>query len=127
MKRELKKRTGNQREAAPDTLALVRELRGVLASKKGESIVLLDMTSLSSLTDYYVIVSGGSAPHLKALTRAVHDAMKPHGRYAYRKSGEPESGWVTLDYIDFVIHILDEELRDYYRLEELWAQAPRVD
>jgi ribosome-associated protein len=98
-----------------------------LMNKKAESPTILDVSQLSGITDYYVLVTGNSAPHLKALANEVHRAMKNEGVHCYRKSGTPESGWLVMDYVDFVIHIFEAKSRAYYGIEEMWADAPRLD
>lgn len=90
-------------------------------------ILTLDVRGLSSITDAIMLCSGNSAPHLKALAAATAKHMKDHGVKAYRKSGEAESGWVVLDFVDVIIHILSKECRDYYAIEALWESAPRLD
>jgi ribosome-associated protein len=89
-------------------------------------VAVLDMRKVSSVTDYYVIVSGTSLPHLKAMANEVQHALKQAGVYCYRRGGEADGGWVVVDYIDVVVHVFLTEVRAYYALEELWADAPRV-
>jgi len=86
---------------------------------------VLDVRGISNLTDYCVIATGTSAPHLKALTTEVQHSMKQHGLTA-RRSGLPESGWVVVDCLDAVIHIFAPEARAYYAIESLWKGAPEV-
>ena len=86
---------------------------------------MLDVRGISNLTDYCVVASGTSAPHLKALTTEVQHAMKQRGIQA-RRSGLPESGWVVVDCLDAVIHIFAPEARTYYAIEGLWKEAPTV-
>lgn len=78
------------------------------------------------VTDYYLVASGSSAPHLKALVNEVLQELKHMGVPCYRKSGVPEAGWLVLDYLDVIIHVFLPETRRYYAVEELWAQSPRV-
>lgn len=80
----------------------------------------------SGITDYYVIVSGSSGPHLKAMYNEVEQQLKGEGVLPYRRSGDPFSGWLVLDYVDVILHILSREKREYYAIEELWDNAPRV-
>jgi ribosome-associated protein len=94
-----------------------------LEARKGENLIVLDVRAFSTLADYMVLVSGSSAPHLKALANEVIRALKDEGVYCYRKSGLPDDGWLVLDYVDVVIHIFRTDLRSYYALEELWADA----
>jgi len=107
-------------------LELAKRARKILEEKKGEDIILLDVRKLSGITDYYLIVSGTSAPHLRAMFDEVLHVLKEEGEACYRRSGEAESGWLVVDYVDVIIHILTAEKRDYYAIEELWAKAPRL-
>jgi ribosome-associated protein len=107
-------------------LELARRARKILDEKKGEDIVLLDVRKWSGITDYYLIVSGTSSPHVRAMFDEVLHVLKEEGMACYRRSGDPESGWLVLDYVDVIIHILTAQKRDYYALEELWAKAPRL-
>ena len=107
-------------------MELARKAREVLVEKKGEDILLLDVRKVSGLTDYCVVVSGTSSPHLRAMFDEVLQVLKGEGMPCYRRSGDPASGWLVLDYVDVVIHILTEDKRQYYAIEELWAKAPRL-
>ncbi|OVE74061.1 ribosome silencing factor [bacterium B17] len=98
----------------------------IMVDKKAKDPVLLDVREISGVTDYYLIVSGSSAPHLKAMFMEVQRVLKQEGLYCFRRSGESDAGWMVIDYFDFVIHIFLEETREYYGIEELWAQAPKV-
>ncbi len=106
---------------------LAEKAGSLLADKKGQDILILDVRGLSSITDYILIVSGNSPPHLKALLNDTEKELKINGVYCYSKAGSPESGWIVLDYADVVIHIFSEEKRDYYSIEDLWDQAHRVN
>lgn len=85
------------------------------------------MQELSSVTDYYLIASGSSPPHLKAMFGEIQRELKKENVYCYRKSGDPECGWMVIDYIDVVIHIFSAEARQYYAIEELWVQSPSLN
>ena len=98
-----------------------------IQEKKGLDLAVYDVRQRSSVTDYYLLVSALSAPHVKALFNAVRLALKARGVACYRKSGTPESGWIVADYLDVVLHIFTRETRGYYALEELWAEVPRVE
>ena len=97
-----------------------------LDEKKGQNIVVLDLRGLASVTDYFVIVSGGSSPHLKALSQVVQVMMKERDSLAYQRSDDHEAGWMVLDYVNVVVHIFDEDSREYYGLEEIWSDAVQV-
>ena len=95
-------------------------------SKKGSAIVLLDVRNLSMFTDYFLICSGESERQIKAIAGGVQEALDTGGLRRLGHEGSAESGWVLLDYGDLMVHIFAPEQRDYYDLEELWKEAPRV-
>ncbi len=95
-------------------------------NKKGSDIVLLDVRTLSSFTDYFLICNGDSDRQIKAISGGVQEALDKSGLRRLGHEGSAESGWVLLDYGDLMIHIFAPEQRDYYELEELWKEAPRV-
>ena len=108
-----------------NSLELALEAAKALEERLGKDIRVLDVRGISNLTDYCVIASGTSAPHLKALTTEVQHSMKQRGLPA-RRSGLPESGWVVVDCLDAVIHIFAPEARTYYAIENLWKGATDV-
>jgi len=93
-----------------------------------EDIKVLDLRGISSLTDFLVICSGNSMPHLKAIMRDIEIEIsdkreeKPH-----YSEGKADSRWVVLDYIDVMIHIMHEEMRDLYNLEALWGDGKLLE
>ena len=97
-----------------------------LDGKKAMDMVALDLRSLSGVTDFFVVATGTSAPHLRALAQEVQAGMKERGVRCYRVSGTAESHWMVLDFIDVVVHLFDEDTRAYYALEQLWSDAPVV-
>jgi ribosome-associated protein len=109
-----------------ESIEIVNRAREALLSKKGADILVVDVRGVSTVADYFMVVSGGTAPQLKALSNAVIKDLKQAGLACHRRSGVPDDGWVVLDYGDVVMHIFLRELRDYYAIEELWADAPRV-
>lgn len=105
---------------------LAKRVGEILDEKKAEKMLLLDVREVSSVTDFFLIATGTSAPHLKALSEEVEVQLKKEGARAYRHSGDPESGWMILDYFDLVVHIFTPEVRSYYDLERLWRDAPQI-
>jgi ribosome-associated protein len=90
-------------------------------------ITLLDISELLVVTDVFVIASGTSNRHVRTLCDEVEAKLKDEiGRQPLRREGREYSRWVLLDYGDLVIHVFDRETRDYYQLERLWADAPRI-
>lgn len=84
-------------------------------------MAVFDVHEKSSVTDYYIVVSGNSGPHLKALSEDVMHVLRDNGEKCYRHGGVPEGGWMVLDYVDVIIHIFSAEVREYYAVEELWG------
>lgn len=92
------------------------------------NIRVLDLTGVSSLTDFMVICSGTSLPHLKAIMRDVEKSiLESYGARPVSSEGDSLSRWVVLDYIDVMLHVMHDELRELYALEDLWAQGKEVD
>mgnify|MGYP001826984489 FL=1 len=95
--------------------------------KKGLDIALLDISELLVVTDIFVIASGTSNRHVRSLADEAEAKLKAElDRQPLRREGREHSRWVLLDYGDLVIHVFDEETRDYYQLERLWADAPTI-
>ena len=105
-------------------LEQARSIVEVLDEKKGENILLLDISETCSFTDYFIICDGISERTLAALSEDVQRAMKK--RYKTRAmgvEGEKENGWILLDYGDVILHLFSSEMREYYRLEDLWEEG----
>ncbi len=101
------------------------EIAGLAAGKKGEDIVVLEMADAVTYTDYFVIVTGSNA----RLTRAIADEIQTRLRRRVRPArveGEREGDWILLDYLDVVVHVFTPTAREFYRLEHLWGDVPRV-
>ena len=94
--------------------------------KKAENLKLLDLTELSSFTEYFVICSGTSDRQVQAIADAIAGAMKKEGIQCLSQDGYSEGRWVVMDFGVVVAHVFLDALRDYYDLENLWAEAPRV-
>jgi len=97
------------------------------SSKQGEAIAVLDVSDLITITDYFVIVSAGSERQVKTISEEVIRAAKERGVRPVRQEGEAGTRWLLLDFVDFVVHVFHEEERDFYRLENLWRDAPVVE
>lgn len=100
--------------------------RQALQEKKAENVLILDVRGLSVVTDFYVIATGNNPPHLKALIDNVEKDLGEKGVAPFRVAGTPESEWIVADYVDAVVHIFSPTAREYYNLERLWCDAPRV-
>jgi len=97
-----------------------------LEDKKGVDVRTYDVRGVSGLCDAFVVATGSAAPHLKGLVAATQKAMKDAGVDSYRTSGDPESGWIVVDYVDVVVHVFSPEARAYYALEKIWENAKPV-
>ena len=97
------------------------------ANKKAEDIVAIDMRGISSFTDFFVICSGTSEPHLKAIAGEIQDKLREdHGIRPHAVDGYPLSQWVIVDFGDVLVHIFHHDKRGFYALEDLWSDAPRL-
>jgi len=94
---------------------------------KAENIRVWDMRGVSNLTDFMIVCSGSSMPQLRAILRDVAgDVLELHGVKPVNSEGKADTRWVVLDYIDVMVHVMDQELREYYGLEDLWKDAKEV-
>ena len=98
-----------------------KAIKAALEDRKGTDVKVYDVRGMSQLADFFVVATGAAAPHLKALVAETQAAMKAAGVQSFRTSGDPESGWIVVDYIDVVVHVFSPEARAYYALEKLWA------
>jgi ribosome-associated protein len=94
-----------------------------LEEKKGENILLLDIKELADFAEYFVIASGTSDRMLRALANDVQEKVRERYQIKGRIEGQPNDGWVLVDYGDVIVHLLSPDRRDYYRLEELWSKG----
>ncbi len=95
------------------------------ADRKAQDIVELDLRGMIGYTDYFVICSGNTDRQTKAIHDAIHVGMKnEHGLLPRRVEGLTHGRWILMDYLDVVVHVFTPETREYYRLEQLWGEAP---
>ena len=93
--------------------------------KKAQDIVELDLRGVVGYTDYFVICTGASERQVKAIHDGIHLGLKnAHGLLPRRVEGLGESSWVLMDYLDVVVHVFTPQTRSFYRLEQLWGEAP---
>ena len=96
------------------------------AEKQAAAVAILDVHGLIVITDYFVICSGQTDRQVKTIVEEVERALRELGERPIRREGEAGARWVLLDYIDVVVHVFAEEEREYYDLERLWRDAPRI-
>lgn len=94
--------------------------------RKAEDIVMLDIRKVSIIADYFVICTGTSDRHVRAIAKEVDDQLGKAGVNPVSMEGQAEGEWVLIDYGSVLVHIFDRETRDYYRLEQLWSGAQPV-
>jgi len=105
---------------------VIKQVVTFLEDRKAEDIVALDLRELANIADYFIIATGANKPHLKALYDGLQRMFKNAGFKGYHKAGVPDSGWMIMDYHGVMVHIFERELREFYDLEQLWKDAPKV-
>ena len=99
----------------------------IVADKKAMDVVVLDMADASSITDYFLICSGGSQRQVQAIADAIGEQLKQAGITSLGVEGYREGHWILMDYGDVIVHVFSQETREFYDLEHLWANAPKID
>ncbi len=109
-------------------LALAETAAKYADEKQAEEITVLDLRGISTITDFFVICSGTSKPHIKAIQREIRGRLKDEHEVApISADGKPESEWMVLDYADVIVHVFHTDKREHFSLEDLWNDAPRVE
>jgi ribosome-associated protein len=116
----------DQFNLADDPRALALRIADILTDSPAANTVLLEITDVSSIADFFLLCSGENERQLRAIVEEIGDELAKLDLRPLRMEGSPQSGWIVMDFGDVVAHIFDAELRDYYKLEQLWAEAPRV-
>jgi ribosome-associated protein len=106
---------------------LARRIAAIADDKKAGELVALDMRPLVGYTDFLVICTARNERQAKAIHDEVYHQLKREARLPARVEGEQEAQWVLMDYLDCVLHVFTPELRERYRLEQLWGEAERLD
>ena len=110
-----------------DSRKLALLCRDLADNRKAENIIVLDVRKVSSVTDYFVLASGTSEPHLRAIADEITDTLREQYQLRPRAvDGTLQTAWVVLDYFDVIVHIMRPHVREHYDLEGLWGDAPRV-
>ena len=111
-----------------DGLDLATACREYAEDKKAEDVLVLDVRGLSSITDFFVIATGSSEPHVRAIWTEVHDRLAAEHRVkAHKPEGAQHNRWVVIDYFDVIVHVMDRGIREKYDLEGLWNDAAVVE
>lgn len=111
----------------PDSLLIAKTCALHADEIQAEDIIVLDLRGISNLADFFVLCTATSVPHLKAVARDIRQKTEEDlGEKPRSTEGDASSLWIVIDYVDVVVHIFHEDMRDIYRLEDLWSDAPRV-
>jgi len=115
---------------APDALTSEQVARIAAAAadaKHGRDILALEVRELTSIADYFVLVSVASSSQAEAVRDSIDQALSREGREPLHVEGRAELTWILMDYADVIVHVFREEARSFYGLERLWGDAPRLD
>ena len=104
-------------------LGAAKEIYRALDKKFGQDIIILDISALSTVADYFVIATGGSVPQIQAMAAAAEEAMVKLNYHLHHKEGLRAANWVLLDFGDVIVHLFDKENRSFYNLERVWGDA----
>ena len=108
-----------------DSVALADRIAAIAADRKAIDIRVLDLREVVSYTDFFVVCSGNTERQAKAIHDAIYQELKDtEGLLPRRTEGDREARWILLDYLDCVVHVFTPAAREYYRLEQLWGEAP---
>jgi ribosome-associated protein len=105
---------------------LARQIVDAVSDKQAEDVLLLDIRNVASFADFFVIANGTTNRQIQAIIEAVEQTAKAAGAKTLGREGEPDSGWVLIDYGDVIVHIFAPEEREFYDLEGLWHTATPV-
>ncbi len=103
------------------------EVARLMADDKCEDLIILDLAGISGVCDFFVIGTGTSDRQMRAVADNIEEMGKKRGERPFSTAGLEGSSWMVLDYVDVVIHLFDGEARNFYELETLWGDAPRVE
>ncbi|MFA6915741.1 MAG: ribosome silencing factor [Parachlamydiales bacterium] len=113
-----------KKKSHPPILDLIAQ---TIYDKKGSNILILDVSNISSLTDFFIIAEGNVDRHVKSIADELMHTLQPEIGHPSRKEGCSGSDWIVLDYTNFLIHLFTPELRERYSLEKVWNQGVIVD
>ncbi|HAX23566.1 MAG TPA: ribosome silencing factor [Thermomicrobiales bacterium] len=110
----------------PEPIDVARSIAELASDALATNITVLDIGKLSVIADMFVVCSADNSRQLRAVQEDVTEGLLEHGIRPLRVEGTSETGWILLDYGDVVVHLFTEDQRQFYRLEDLWSEAPRL-
>ena len=105
---------------------LALQIADIISDTPASNTLVLDIHEMSPFADYFVICDGENERQLRAIAREIGDSLSKQGVRPERTEGSPNSGWILMDYGATVVHVFDVDQRAFYRLEELWSDAPTL-
>jgi ribosome-associated protein len=111
--------------APHESLEAARDAARLTLTKKAEDVVILDLSGVEAVCDYFVLATGNSEVQVKAIADAVEEGMARQGRKPWHIEGYEARRWILLDYVDFVVHVFHVRAREYYLLDRLWGDVQR--
>ena len=114
-----------KRKNDADPTGLVERVAELALDRKAADVISLDLRGISSAADFFLIVTGMSDVHVRAIAEHIVDELRKEGVRPGHVEGVSAGRWVLLDYIDVVVHVFHPSAREFYQLEELWGDAPR--
>jgi ribosome-associated protein len=109
-----------------ESKVIVEKMAGFLEDKKARNIDIINIREITIMADYFIICSGTSTAHIKALSDELEEKMKEIGLVSSHREGYDTARWILLDYSDVVVHIFHEEDRKFYNLERLWSDGVKT-
>jgi len=109
-----------------NSLAIAKMVVAAAQDKQAKDTVILKLSKLTLVADYFVITGGDSEPQLKAISNFIIRKLKENKIKLLHYEGKPETGWILLDYSDVIVHIFSKEKRDFYDLEYIWQEAKKI-
>lgn len=110
-----------------NSLELAKRAAAILDDKKADKINVIKIEDISTIADYFVVVSGTSSTHVRALSDELEEKLKEEGVSPTRVEGYRSNSWVLLDYSSVVVHVFTGEAREFYDLDRLWADGIKMD
>jgi ribosome-associated protein len=106
---------------------LAEEISGIMFSKKGYDVKLLDLQNVTTMTDYFLICSADSDTQVKAISDEIEKNLRDQGIKCWHREGYKALNWILLDYVDLVVHVFKKDAREFYNLEKLWGDAVIIE
>ncbi len=110
-----------------DLMEMVKAAKAALEDKKAQDVVVLDISNISTIADYFIIANGTNPNQLAAMRDAVDEALYKRGLHVHHIEGTNSASWVLMDYGDIIVHLFSKEDRSFYDLERIWNDGKRVE